>query len=443
MKALDVTLRTYVAARADRISENDSDLLVTRVLARPAPRGRWTRHSLNAAAAIVLSLLLIAGGIVLETQLHGLRFGAPAPSPGVLPTIPNEILDLDNASQGPDVVTPFRLKDQKVLDPRPRWIVAPGTAIMITSGGLCDLTVIHVVDLGSPPHDTRQPVSLPDCYMTPTIVPNSTLVLLDHQVRINDANQDFGAVAYDWSAGRVVRTYPNVPPTFGGGLVSSDGARLYTINPHSVGELDITDLITGGVTKLTVHIEQLGLNAGGMALSSDGRTLYLNGGDALRLFDARTGKPGAVLAFKEARPTAARPSSGPARIASWVMSLLPSMSADAKEGFEPGHGIAVDPKGRWVAAIGADEPNIGGIWVFDTSGYIRLMRHIDVAWSLAARWRGITPSLDGSVLYALEAESQQGSIDVIDPHTGQVKKLVDPRFSGGILGIAGVRANSP
>jgi hypothetical protein len=30
MKELDVTLRTYIAARADRVSENESDLLVAR-----------------------------------------------------------------------------------------------------------------------------------------------------------------------------------------------------------------------------------------------------------------------------------------------------------------------------------------------------------------------------------------------------------------------------
>lgn len=442
MKELNVTLRTYAAARADRISENDSDLLVTRALARPAQRRRLVRHGLNATAAIVLSLILIAGGIVLETQLHGLRFGAPAPSPGLLPTIPNEILDLDNVSQGLDVVTPFRLNDRKVLDPRPRWIVAPGTAIMIASGGLCDLTVIHVVDLGSPPHDTRQPVSLPDCYLTPTVIPNSTRVLLSHVVRMADqpTTQALGTVMYDWSAGRIVKNYPDASMGFVSGLVSSDGTLLYTLNPYSQGAgLEITNLVTGAVVaRPAVEVAQAGLNAGGIALSPDGKTVYVNEGTRLSTFDAHTGVAGPVLDFKDSHtsPTAALPG--------WLTSWLPSISADAKEGVEPGHGLAVDPKGRWVAALGIDDPTLQGIWVFDTSGPMRLVRHIDVARSLHAGWRGITASLDGSVLYGVEAETQQGSIVVIDPHTGQLRRLVDPRFAGGTLvGIAGVRANSP
>jgi hypothetical protein len=440
MKELVGPLHTYIAARADRISEKESDLLVTRALAGPASRSRWRRHGLNAATAIVLSLLLIAGGIVLETQLRGLRLGTPAPSPGLLPTIPNEILDLDNISQGLDVVTPFRLKDQKVLDPRPRWIVAPGTAIMITSGGLCDLTVIHVVDLGSPPHDARQPVSLPDCYMTPTVIPNSTMVMLIHRVSVQLQVRDLEWVAYDWSAGRIVRTYPNIPTGSTSGLVSSDGTLLYTVNllSESTTALDITNLKSGAtVAHLPVAFAQVGLNAGGIALSPDQRTVYINEGIRISAFNARTGAAGPVMDFKDshASPTAALPG--------WLTSLLPSISADAKEGFDAGHGLAVDPKGRWVAALGIDDPTLQGIWVFETSGSMRLMRHINVARTLNAGWRGIAASLDGSVLYALEAESQQGSIDVIDPHTGRLKKLVDPRFSGGILGIAGVRANTP
>jgi hypothetical protein len=425
---LDEHLRGYVGGRADGVSENDADVLVTRALARPAPPDRWPRHGRNAAAAVALSLVLIAGGIVLETQLLG-HHSATVPSAGPLPAVPNEIVNLDNVSQGADVVTPFRLKDQKVLDPRPRWVVAPGTGLMITSGGLCDLTVIHVVDLGSPPHDTRQPVSLPGCFLDPSLVPNSTVVLLDHQVRTQQSAQDLGLVAYDWSAGRVVRSYPGVPPTFGGGLVSSDGTRLYTLNPHSVGELDITDLTTGGVNQVPVQIEQVGLNAGGMALSPDGRTLYLNQGTSLRTFSARTGKAGLVLNFKDPRagPTAVLPG--------WLTALLPSINVTAKEGFEPGHGIAVDPKGRWIAALGIDAPGIQGIWVFDTAGSIRLLRHVD----LRVAWRGIAASLDGSVLYGLDS---QGSIDIFDPHTGQMRQIVNARFPD-LFGIAGIEPNSP
>jgi len=438
MTELEEHLRRYAAGRADRISENDADALVARALGRPA-RSRWVRHGFNAAAAVVLSLLLIAGGVVVEAQLHGFRLGAPAQSPGPLPPVPNEILNLDNPSQGPDIVTPFRLSDRKVLDPRLRWIVAPGKAIMVTSGGLCDISIIHVVDLGSPPHDIRQPVSLPDCYSMPTVIPNSTLVVMDHEARSGPQQLvgDLGSVAYDWAAGKVVRSYPDEPLWFAGALVSSDGKRLYSLNPHVGDELDITDLTSGSVTRITAHIEQVGLNAGGMAFSPDGRTLYLNGGDALRSFDAQTGQAGPVVEFKVAgsSPTAALPGAAADRLTGWLSSWLPSISADAKEGFEPNHGIAVDPKGRWVAALGIDAPSIQGIWIVDTSGSLRVARHID----LKVAWRGIAPSLDGSALYGLDA---QGSIDVFDPHTGQMRQVAKERFPD-LYGIASVDPNAP
>jgi hypothetical protein len=436
MIQLDERLRQYAAARAERISQNDSDLLVARALARPARRGQLTRHGRNVAGAVLAILLLVAGGVVLETKFHR----PTAPGAGPLPTVPNEIVNLDRPSGGTDIVTPFRLKDRTLLDPRARWIVAPGTAVMITSGGLCDLTVIHVVDLGSPPHDTRQPVSLRDCYSSPTIVPKSTSILLRHVVRNGDPPrfQELGTVAYDWSAGQLVRSYPNVPDGFIGGLVSGDGKLLYTMGIDD--QVDITDLTTGAsVAHLTVPITHVGLNSGGLSLSADGGSLYVNEGTSIRIFDARTGTAGAVLDFREPRSnaTSAWPASAPGRLAAWLMSLLMT-SADAKEGFEPGHGIAVDPKGRWVAGLGADDRSHEGIWVFDTSGSIRLLRHIGPH----VTWRGIAASLDGSVLYGLETVAQEGAIDVIDPHTGQMRKLVKPQFSD-ILGIAGVEPNSP
>jgi DNA-binding beta-propeller fold protein YncE len=437
MKELDVTLRTYVAARADRISEKESELVVTRALARPAPRGRWTRHSLNAAAAVVLSLALIAGGIVLETQLHALRFGAPAPSHGLLPSIPNEILELDNVSQGIELVTPFRLQDSKILPPRYRWTLPQNRALVVDNAGSCSTTVIRVIDQASH-QDALAPVTLPDCYSMPVLLPG-TQVLLAHRHNDGPQSLDLGIVAYDWSRGRVVRDYPDVSMGFASGLASSDGTLLYTLDQNSqTPGLEITNLKTGAImAHPAVDVAQVGLNAGGIALSPDGKTVYVNEGTRIGTFDARTGVAGPVFDFKETRtsPIAALPG--------WLTSLLPSIGAEAKEDLDPGHGLAVDPRGHWVAALGIDEPTVQGIWVFDTSGSMRLIRHIDVPLSLNAGWRGIAASLDGTVLYALEAEAQQGSIDVIDPHTGQLKKLVDPRFSGGILGIAGVQANSP
>jgi hypothetical protein len=59
MIQLDERLREYAAARAERISQNDSDLLVARALARPARRGQLTRHGRNVAGAVLAILLLV------------------------------------------------------------------------------------------------------------------------------------------------------------------------------------------------------------------------------------------------------------------------------------------------------------------------------------------------------------------------------------------------
>jgi len=46
-------------------------------------------------------------------------------------------------------------------------------------------------------------------------------------------------------------------------------------------------------------------------------------------------------------------------------------------------------------------------------------------------------SRDGSVLYALYIEAQQGAVDVIAPETGRFRALANSRFSD-LLGIARV-----
>ena len=123
--------------------------------------------------------------------------------------------------------------------------------------------------------------------------------------------------------------------------------------------------------------------------------------------------------------------------AAWLPSWL-SITADAKEGFEAGRGIAVDPTGRWVAALSIDDPSVAGIWVFDTSGSIHVARHIpEPTRSRQAGFRGVAFSRDGTVLYALYVEAQQGSIDVIAPETGRFRALANSRFSD-LLGIARV-----
>ena len=427
MTVLEDRLKRYAAGRADGVSTSDADRLVTRALTRPRSQARWTRHGLNVAAAVALSLLLIAGGIVLEGQLVARRTAAPPPGAGPLPPVPNEIVNLDNESQAGEFVTPFRLKDAKILPPAYRWTLSQGRALVLIPSGSCSSVTIRVVDQATG-QDARPAVTLPDCYGNPVILPG-TRVLLAHEHATDQQSQNLGVVSYDWSLGRVVRNYPDVSMGVSGGLLSGDATLLYTINPDASSTgLEITDLTSGArVAHLDVAITQVGLNAGGIALSPDGRTLYVNEGIRLRTFDARTGKAGAVVDFTMPRPSPA----------AWLPSWL-SITADAKEGFEAGRGIAVDPTGRWVAALSIDDPSVAGIWVFDTSGSIHVARHIpEPTRSRQAGFRGVAFSRDGTVLYALYVEAQQGSIDVIAPETGRFRALANSRFSD-LLGIARV-----
>ena len=107
--------------------------------------------------------------------------------------------------------------------------------------------------------------------------------------------------------------------------------------------------------------------------------------------------------------------------------------ADAKEGLGPGRGLVIDPQGRWVAALGADNPHDYGIWVISASAPAHVLRGIEAIAGLV----GVGVSRDGSVLYALD---RQGALYVLDPQTGRlIKRLVIPRIAG-LLGIAGVDA---
>lgn len=437
MKALDERLRTYAFDRAQAISRHDADLVVSRALSRPSSRGAWARHGVNAMAAVALSLVLLAGGIILGMQLHGLRTGSRPPSPGPLSQVPDEVVDLDSITPAFDQVTPFRLRDGQVLAPRPRWSLEPGTALKLETFARCDHTVIHVINLNPQPADVRAPVSIPGCYTATTPIPNSTLVLFDHTLPSNGSTQWAGIDVYDWAAGRVIRTYDNVGLGLNGTLVSADGKRLYTLDPNgsATAQLEIYDLTAGAlIVSSTLSVEQAGLNAGGIAFSPDQRLLYVNEGSRLQAVDAYTGKIQKTVAFKDSGtgPTAALPG--------WLSIWLPALvDGQAKENVEPGHGLAVDPSGRWVAALGIDAPVYDGIWIFD-AGSMRLIRHIpNPSPSLHTGFRGLAASRDGSVLYALYIEAQQGSIDVIDPQSGRMRTFSNSRFSD-VMGIAGVES---
>jgi hypothetical protein len=103
--------------------------------------------------------------------------------------------------------------------------------------------------------------------------------------------------------------------------------------------------------------------------------------------------------------------------------------AEANDG-DAGHGIAVDPKGRWVAAVGYNDIQLRGIWLIGASGRLPVLRRFYQSGAL----RDIAFSLDGSVLYAIDA----ASLLIFDPETGrEIKRFQSPTIAG-VYRIAGV-----
>jgi DNA-binding beta-propeller fold protein YncE len=428
MTELEETLRRYIADRAGRVTQSEADMVAARAASARAARRGSARHLFNAGAAVTLVLVLIATGIVVQMQLRGQRSSGPATTgSGHLPSVPNEVIDLDDFSQGPDMTVPFQLKDARRLAPRPRWALPGNRALLLASSSDCSTTTVDVVDRTTR-KDTQPPVTLTDCYDTPVILPGAAVLLAHHNYKNGNMRdyQDLGAVRYDWSLGQITQSYSFLSFSFVGGLPSSDGQVLYTLNPFaSKPALDFTDL-RSGVRNVHIPITLAdaggGTSAGGLALSPDGRMLYVNLGDRLATFDAKIGTAGPVLLF-----TGGQKSSISA-LPWWLPSVI---SADAKEGFEPGHGIAVDPRGRWVVALGGyyDTAGLEDLWLFSTSGSsIQLVRRIDAG----SGFQGVAFSRDGSVLYALD----QGYLDLIDPQTGREIK----HLGVGGVGIAGVEA---
>ena len=422
MTVLEEHVKRYVARRADGVSPSDADLLVARALVRPGRRRPRTRHGLNIGLALGIALLLIAGGVIVPAQLRNLRANQSVPASGALPAIPKEIVNLDDPSQVPQFVVPFRVDTGTVLAPRSRWSLPQNRALMLDAALNCSTTKIHVVDR-STQISTQQPVTLKDCYGNPLVLPGTT-VLLDHWTLRGPKTIDLGASLYDWSAGGLVREYPGISmAAFAGGLVSPDGSLVYTLNPF-VDEpaLDITKLPAGTrIAHIPVTLDTSGLSAGGLALSVDGRTLYVNEGYQLATFDGLTGAPGPTVSFQESKKSALFELPG------W----LSSIDVEAKEGFEPGHGIAIDPKGRWVAALGSANRETEGVWLFGAKGAPHLIRRIHRTGGLG----GIAFSLDGSVLYFVEGQS---TLVAMDPLSGRTIKEFHYPYATGIYGIAGV-----
>jgi RNA polymerase sigma-70 factor (ECF subfamily) len=417
-------VRRYGAERTARISQNQADALVSRAARHWSQRRTVGRYLVNIVSATVLALVIIAGGAVLQAQLHLFQARAPSvTSSGPLPPMPKEVINLIDQSGHPGVVVPFELRDAKALPPRSQWIVAPGAALQLVSTSDCSTTSVRIVDPVTQ-KDVRPGDVLPDCDDTPVILQDGT-VLLNHSrspaARYFRSGLD--VIRYDWRAGSIVKRYANLALAPDGGLVSKDGKILYSLDTFSGDTfLDFTDLASGAsLAHISIVLPDAGAGSGGLALSADRKTLFLNEGYQLAGFDPVSGASGPAVPFSDGK-TAARSS-----LPSW----LPSMTeVEASDG-DAGHGIAVDPKGRWVAAVGYNDIQLRGIWITGASGRLPVLRRFYQSGALS----DIAFSLDGSVLYAIDA----GSLLVFEPQTGrEIKRFQSPTI--GVYRIAGVQA---
>lgn len=421
---LGSAVRRYAAERTARISQNQAGALVSRAARHWSQRRTVGRYLVNIVSATVLALVIVAGGAVVQAQLHLFQARVPGvTSSSPLPPIPKEVINLIDQSGHPGVVVPFRLRDAKALPPRSQWIVAPGAALQLVTTSDCSTTSVRIVDPVTQ-KDVRPGDVLPDCYDTPVILQDGT-VLLNHSrspaARYYRSALD--VIRYDWRAGRVIKQYPNLALPPDGGLVSKDGKILYSLDTFSGDTfLDFTDLASGApLAHIPVVLPDSGFASGGLVLSTDRKTLFLNEGYQLASFDPLSGAAGPGVPFSDGK-TAARSS-----LPSW----LPSMTeVEASDG-DAGHGIAVDPKGRWVAAVGYNDNDLRGIWITGALGRLPVLRRFYQSGALS----DIAFSLDGSVLYAIDA----GSLLVFDPKTGrEIKRFQSPTI--GFYRIAGVQA---
>jgi hypothetical protein len=337
--------------------------------------------------------------------------------------MPKEVINLIDQSGHPGVVVPFGLRDAKTLPPRSQWIVAPGAALQLVTTSDCSTTTVRIVDPVTQ-KDVRPGDVLPDCNDTPVILQDGT-VLLNHSrspaARYFRSGLD--VIRYDWRAGSIIKQYPNLALPPDGGLVSKDGKILYSLDTFSGDTfLDFTDLASGAsLAHISIVLPDGGAGSGGFALSTDRKTLFLNEGYQLASFDPVSGAAGPAVPFSDGK-TAAHSS-----LPSWLPSIT---EVEASDG-DAGHGIAVDPKGRWVAAVGYNDTQLRGIWITAASGRLPVLRRFYQSGAL----RDIAFSLDGSVLYAIDA----GSLVVFDPKSGrEIKRFQSPTIAG-VYRFAGVQ----
>jgi DNA-binding beta-propeller fold protein YncE len=420
MIGLPERLIDYTHARAAGVSPADAHELLIRALERvqraPADRHHWR----NAASALALAVL-ITGSLVL-LQLHSAPSKGPVATPAII--LPDEVIQLLARQQ----VQSFRIRDRRLSPPQPAWMVADNSQLVITTTNYCETTVFQVVDPRSG-NDLRAPVRLTGCFdngFSPLWLPDGTILLEHHKLTGTAANVravPLGLDRYDWRAGRVIQTYPVPFPR--DQVLAPDKEHVYVLTASVSGVTDCGDSNCPSIVHDTIDVLDLRtatiaaqFDAGShtrfdfgienrVAVSADGRSLYVNESSELLVFDSQRPGPPTVMPLNG--PQATRPG--------W---LWPGglVTAEAKE--VAGNTIAVDPRGRWVAILGttSDQAPFGppnGLWLVSTTGAPRVVWHVHAH----DGFRAIASSLDGSALYLIEVAGGGRYVLVVDPITGK------------------------
>jgi hypothetical protein len=139
----------------------------------------------------------------------------------------------------------------------------------------CSTTTVRIVDPVTQ-KDVRPGVTLSDCYDTPVILQDGT-VLLNHSRSPADRyfRSGLAVIRYDWRAGRTIKQYPNLALPPDGGLVSKDDKILYSLDTFSGDTfLDFTDLASGAsLARISIVLPYGGAASGGLAKSTDQKTI--------------------------------------------------------------------------------------------------------------------------------------------------------------------------
>lgn len=426
MTDLAERLIEYTRGRASRVAHAEAHDLVGRAIERAERAPAAGRHWRNAASALAL-VVLVTGSVVL-LQLRSTLTKVPVKAPAI--TLPDEVIQLSTRQQ----VQSFRIRDRRLFPPRPAWLVADNTQLVITPTNYCDTdtTLFQVVDPNNG-NELRPPVRLTGCFdnsFLPFLLPDGTVLLEHYKLTGAAANAravSLGLDRYDWRAGRVIQSYPVAFPL--DLLMAPDKEHVYVLSATVTGVVDCGDANCESIIHDTVALLDLrsgttvanfdaGLHTrfefGGdhsVAVSADGRSLYVNESTDLLIFDVQNPGPAAVI-----------PLNGPqATRSDWQ---LPGglVIAEAKE--LAGNTIAVDPRGRWLAVMGTTSaqspygpPN--GVWLVSTTGPPRVVGHVHPRYGFWA----VASSLDGSAIYLIEVAGGGRYLLLVDPFSG--KDLAD------------------